>query len=252
MNSLTSLFTNWPKKLQKYKIKPEITFANDKKCDKNKNWEDKAIELLVRKLKERPELLVLLEKVLEQKREDSPCIPILKTQDGRIQINRTKLLPHYIYCKIWRWPDLNQANEVKKISDSYCSISFSRKSNEVCVNPYHYERVSTNLFAASLVQQKMFYSNQNSISNSFSSNDQSLIDEAMNTQSMNEDQLNQSYYTPDYQPPTPYSPYSVNNSLCSDFNYQVNFNSSNNQSMVQDNFNEHYDTYMRKFKFNKL
>ena len=40
--------------------------------------------------------------------------------------------------RIWRWPDLHK-NELKHIS--YCQYAFDLKCDNVCINPYHYERV---------------------------------------------------------------------------------------------------------------
>ena len=50
-----------------------------------------------------------------------------------------KDFPHIIYCGIWRWPDLLNHHDLKAIGS--CSFAFNLKKNEVCVNPYHYERV---------------------------------------------------------------------------------------------------------------
>lgn len=48
------------------------------------------------------------------------------------------MFPHVIYARIWRWPDVHK-NEMKQIS--FCQYAFDLKLDNVCVNPYHYERV---------------------------------------------------------------------------------------------------------------
>ena len=52
-----------------------------------------------------------------------------------------KGLPHVIYCRLWRWPDLQNHHELKAIDS--CQYAFHLKRDDVCVNPYHYVRVET-------------------------------------------------------------------------------------------------------------
>ncbi|GFQ98906.1 mothers against decapentaplegic homolog 2 [Trichonephila clavata] len=65
----------------------------------------------------------------------------LKSLDGRLQVFKKKGLPHVIYCRLWRWPDLQSHHELKAIEK--CEFAFNLKRDEVCVNPYHYLRVET-------------------------------------------------------------------------------------------------------------
>jgi len=44
-----------------------------------------------------------------------------------------------IYCCLWRWPDLTNHHELHALPQ--CEFAFSRKKDEVCVNPYHYQRI---------------------------------------------------------------------------------------------------------------
>jgi len=69
----------------------------------------------------------------------SKCVTIARSLDGRLQVSHRKGLPHVIYCRIFRWPDLQSHHELKPIST--CEFSFCSKQTEVCINPYHYERI---------------------------------------------------------------------------------------------------------------
>ncbi|WAR29640.1 SMAD2-like protein [Mya arenaria] len=59
--------------------------------------------------------------------------------DGRLQVSQRKGLPHVIYCRLWRWPDLQSHQELRAIES--CEYAYALKREEVCVNPYHYNRV---------------------------------------------------------------------------------------------------------------
>ena len=62
-----------------------------------------------------------------------------RSLDGRLQVSHRKGLPHVIYCRLWRWPDLQSHQELRAIEQ--CEYAFHLKRDEVCVNPYHYNRV---------------------------------------------------------------------------------------------------------------
>lgn len=66
---------------------------------------------------------------------------LLRSLDGRLQVSHRKGLPHVIYCRLWRWPDLHSHHELRAIDA--CQYAFNLKKDEVCVNPYHYQRVET-------------------------------------------------------------------------------------------------------------
>lgn len=59
---------------------------------------------------------------------------------GNIQQQR-KGLPHVIYCKLWRWPDLQSQHELKPLD--HCEYAFTHKKDDICVNPYHYNRIES-------------------------------------------------------------------------------------------------------------
>ena len=43
------------------------------------------------------------------------------------------------YCRLWRWPDLSNVNELKPVD--YCPHAFHYHHDDICINPFHYERV---------------------------------------------------------------------------------------------------------------
>ncbi|CAH1398156.1 unnamed protein product [Nezara viridula] len=99
----------------------------------------KAIESLVKKLKEkREELDNLITAITTSGSQATKCVTIQRTLDGRLQISGKKGFPHVIYAKIWRWPDLHKS-EMKH--NKFCLFAFDLRCDSICVNPYHYERV---------------------------------------------------------------------------------------------------------------
>ena len=111
-----------------------------KQGDEDDKWAEKAIDSLVKKLKKHEGgSLRELERALSQANPQTHCVTIPRSLDGRIQVSHKKGLPHVIYCRVWRWPDLQSPYELKAID--HCKFSFSKKKDDVCVNPYHYMRV---------------------------------------------------------------------------------------------------------------
>ena len=47
--------------------------------------------------------------------------------------------PAVEYGRIWRWADLSNQNELKPVD--YCPNAFHYILDNICVNPFHYERV---------------------------------------------------------------------------------------------------------------
>ncbi|KAJ1351764.1 hypothetical protein KIN20_007900 [Parelaphostrongylus tenuis] len=105
----------------------------------------KAIESLVKKLKERRvELDALITAVTSAGKQPTTCVTIQRSLDGRLQVAGRKGVPHVVYARIWRWPNVNK-NELVKLS--MCTIP-AEHQDFICINPYHYERVVSNGLAS--------------------------------------------------------------------------------------------------------
>ncbi|VDM53316.1 unnamed protein product [Angiostrongylus costaricensis] len=105
----------------------------------------KAIESLVKKLKEkRVELDALITAVTSAGKQPTTCVTIQRSLDGRLQVAGRKGVPHVVYARIWRWPNVNK-NELVKLS--MCTIP-AEHQDFICINPYHYERVVSNGLAS--------------------------------------------------------------------------------------------------------
>eukprot|EP00794_Sanderia_malayensis_P003605 gene3605-4114_t len=99
----------------------------------------RAIESLVKKLKKRyNELDALITAVASKGSMPSKCVTLQRTLDGRLQVGERKDFPHVIYTRLWRWHDVHKM-ELKHIES--CQYGFDVKADNICVNPYHYQRV---------------------------------------------------------------------------------------------------------------
>lgn len=112
-----------------------------KQGDEEEKWAEKAVDALVKKLKKKKGAMEELEKALSSPGQPSKCVTIPRSLDGRLQVSHRKGLPHVIYCRVWRWPDLQSHHELKPLD--ICEYPFGSKQKEVCINPYHYKRVES-------------------------------------------------------------------------------------------------------------
>ncbi|KAJ3585609.1 hypothetical protein NHX12_014328 [Muraenolepis orangiensis] len=117
--------------------------------EEEEKWAEKAVDALVKKLKKKKGAMEELEKALSCPGQPSQCVTIPRSLDGRLQVSHRKGLPHVIYCKVWRWPDLQSHHELKAMS--CCEFPFGSKQKDVCINPYHYTRVDTPMLPPVLV-----------------------------------------------------------------------------------------------------
>lgn len=125
-----------------------------KQGDEEEKWAEKAVESLVKRLKKTKGAVEELEFALANPGSPSKCITIPRSLDGRLQVSHRKGLPHVIYCRVWRWPDLQSHHELKPIE--ICQFPFSSKQKDVCINPYHYKRVESPILPPVLVPRYEF------------------------------------------------------------------------------------------------
>ncbi|XP_023332987.1 mothers against decapentaplegic homolog 3 [Eurytemora carolleeae] len=99
------------------------------KTEQEEKWCEKAVKSLVKKLRKSNGL----EKELER--------TISTADQSSKEVGTKKGLPHVIYCRLWRYPDLGSHHELKPVD--HCTYAFHLRREQVCVNPYHYNRVDT-------------------------------------------------------------------------------------------------------------
>ncbi|EHB03887.1 Mothers against decapentaplegic-like protein 9 [Heterocephalus glaber] len=132
-----------------------------KQGDEEEKWAEKAVDSLVKKLKKKKGAMDELERALSCPGQPSKCVTIPRSLDGRLQVSHRKGLPHVIYCRVWRWPDLQSHHELKPLE--CCEFPFGSKQKEVCINPYHYCRVETPVLPPVLVPRHSEYNPQLSL-----------------------------------------------------------------------------------------
>ncbi|XP_011919945.1 PREDICTED: mothers against decapentaplegic homolog 9 isoform X2 [Cercocebus atys] len=86
-----------------------------KQGDEEEKWAEKAVDSLVKKLKKKKGAMDELERALSCPGQPSKCVTIPRSLDGRLQVSHRKGLPHVIYCRVWRWPDLQSHHELKPL-----------------------------------------------------------------------------------------------------------------------------------------
>ncbi|XP_059421026.1 mothers against decapentaplegic homolog 3-like isoform X2 [Carassius carassius] len=129
-------------------VKRLLGWKKGEQNGQEEKWCEKAVKSLVKKLKKTGQLEEL-EKAITTQNINTKCITIPRSLDGRLQVSHRKGLPHVIYCRLWRWPDLQSHHELRAVD--FCEFAFHTKKDEVCVNPYHYQRVETPVLPPVLV-----------------------------------------------------------------------------------------------------
>lgn len=129
-------------------VKRLLGWKKGDSSERDDKWSEKAVKSLVKKLKKTGGLDEL-EKAITRQEESTKCITIPRSLDGRLQVSHRKGLPHVIYCRLWRWPDLQNHQELRAIDG--CEYAFHLKKDEVCVNPYHYTRIEAPVLPPVLV-----------------------------------------------------------------------------------------------------
>jgi len=121
-------------------VKELMNWKRGDMSPQDEKFAEKAIKSLVKKLK-KTSGLDDLRKAITKQSADTTCVKIPRSLDGRLQVSHKKSLPHVLYCRLWRWPDLRNHHELRHVEK--CEFAFQLKRDEVCVNPYHYTRVET-------------------------------------------------------------------------------------------------------------
>jgi hypothetical protein len=143
-------------------MKPLLTkLSTWKKTDEDEEFVDKAIDSLYKKLKSKQGAIEDLQHALNNPHMPSKCVTIPRSLDGRLQVSHRKGLPHVIYCRIFRWPDLQTHHELKPIDT--CEFSFNSKQSDICINPLHYERIDVPILPPVLVPKHVEFSQGHSI-----------------------------------------------------------------------------------------
>lgn len=218
-------------------MKPLLNILNSwKKPEEDEEFVDKAVDSLFKKLKTKKGAIEELEHAINNPTLPSKCVTIPRSLDGRLQVSHRKGLPHVIYCRIFRWSDLQSHHELKAIDS--CKFSFSSKQSEVCVNPYHYERVelAQNNPSVTIKKEKLNTQVQNlpcptvPVNNSFYQNhyfdSQSAPNLCYTPDSSTKDQENFYPNAPNISTPNNYTPGSIfNNSSSYPAGYQYYANS---------------------------
>lgn len=117
-----------------------------KQGGEEEKWAEKAIDSLVKKLKKRKNgqgTLEDLEFALANRGLHSKCVTIPRSLDGRLQVSHRKGLPHVIYCRVWRWPNLQSHHELRSVPECMFPYENSSKQQPICINPYHYQRIES-------------------------------------------------------------------------------------------------------------
>jgi mothers against decapentaplegic homolog 3 len=126
-------------------------------------WSEKAIKGLIKRLS-KSSMIDDLQTALDSQNVQTRCVTIPRSvtrvrtsvhQRGSFSDAQTKLVepnpsqtirkafndvtPVVAFCRIWRWPDLNTHLELRP--NEACTFAFQHEKDQICVNPYHYERV---------------------------------------------------------------------------------------------------------------
>lgn len=128
-----------------------------KQGDEEEKWAEKAVDSLVKKLKKKKigqGTIEDLEFALANPGSHSKCVTIPRSLDGRLQVSHRKGLPHVIYCRVWRWPDLQSHHELKPLPE--CLYPYDSKHQLICINPYHYQRIEPQIIPVAMPHSARF------------------------------------------------------------------------------------------------
>ncbi|CAH1789245.1 unnamed protein product [Owenia fusiformis] len=88
---------------------------------------------LLKRLKEK-NLDTLIEAVESQGGVKTECVHIPK---GDVRFGRKTVTPQLLCCQIWRWPDVSNPDELKKMPECVSQ----EDATTICCNPFHWSRI---------------------------------------------------------------------------------------------------------------
>nr|QWX95823.1 SMAD-8A [Strongyloides stercoralis] len=144
---------------------------------------DRALKALSRLIQDSHCSIKTYENIIRRGDLESPCIIVPKVPKSLskghfFDWNEQKLYPHYVACRLFRFPDMNDYHQ---LIPSYrrCKAPFNRKSNHVCINPFHYNSLRRPKLPPVRIPNKI--ASQDYQQQQYKSNDRINIDTSVQT-----------------------------------------------------------------------
>lgn len=140
VNRLLELCVHYQQQQQNSQNAPSSSLSTQQTADLNQQAE-RRIKALVKALakSKRPQSIDELEKAILHRDSKTRCVIVPRAFETSQNPSRSNCVVEY--CRLWRWPDLSNVNELKPVD--YCPHAFHYHHDDICVNPFHYERVPT-------------------------------------------------------------------------------------------------------------
>ncbi|XP_078485943.1 smad2/3a protein [Ciona intestinalis] len=127
--------------------KLELDYQEEKQAEK-------FLKVLIKKFK-KDKTLEDLESAIKHQTQATKCITVsrmewrammnqpdvITTSSGETINTNSPVLPHVWACRFWRWPHLKSAVELQSLSA--CSHGYEKNMSEICIQPYHYNKIET-------------------------------------------------------------------------------------------------------------